>query len=65
MKFGLMLSKFMHPIIMVLISYLTVVPTGLIFKILNKNLLNVKKKNDKKSYWSTKKKSQSTMKNQF
>tara|TARA_B100001057_G_scaffold265676_1_gene265863 strand:- start:3981 stop:4376 length:396 start_codon:yes stop_codon:yes gene_type:complete len=65
MKFGLMLGKFMNPIIMGLIYYLTVVPTGLIFKILNKNLLNVKKKNDKKSYWITKKKSQSTMKNQF
>ena len=65
MKFGLMLGKFMNQIIMGLIYYLTVVPTGLIFKILNKNLLNVKKKNDKKSYWITKKKSQSTMKNQF
>jgi hypothetical protein len=48
-----------------LIYYVTVVPTGLIFKILNKNLLNVKKKNDQKSYWIIKKKSQSTMKNQF
>ena len=65
MKFGLTLGKFMNPIIMGLIYYLTVVPTGLIFKILNKNLLNVKKKNDQKSYWIIKKKSQSTMKNQF
>ena len=65
MKFGLMLGKFMNPIIMGLIYYLTVVPTGLIFKILNKDLLNVKKKNDQKSYWIKKKKSQSTMKNQF
>ncbi len=65
MKFGLMLGKFMNPIIMGLIYYLTVVPTGLIFKILNKNLLNVKKKKDQKSYWIIKKKSQSSMKNQF
>ena len=65
MKFGLMLGKFMNPIIMGLIYYLTVVPTGLIFKILNKNLLNIKKKNDQKSYWIKKEKSQSTMKNQF
>ena len=65
MKFGLMLGKFMNPIIMGLIYYLTVVPTGLILKILNKNLLNIKKKNDQKSYWIIKKKSQSTMKNQF
>ena len=65
MKFGLMLGKFMNPIIMGLIYYLTVVPTGLIFKILNKNLLNVKKKKDQKSYWIIKKKTQSTMKNQF
>ena len=65
MKFGLMLGKFISPIIMALIYYLTVVPTGLIFKILNKNLLNIKKKNSQKSYWITKEKSQSTMKNQF
>ena len=65
MKFGLMLGKFMNPIIMGFVYYLTVVPVGLILKILNKNLLNIKKKNDQKSYWITKKKSQSTMKNQF
>jgi hypothetical protein len=65
MKFGLMLGKFMNPIIFGLIYYLTVVPTGIIFKILNKDLLNIKKKNDQKTYWINKKKSQSTMKNQF
>ena len=65
MKFGLMLGKFISPIIMALIYYLTVVPTGLIFKILNKNLFIIKKKNSQKSYWINKKESQSTMKNQF
>jgi len=65
MKFGLMLGKFMNPIIRGIIYYLTVVPTGLIFKILNKNLLNIKKKDNQKSYWVIKEKSQSTMKNQF
>ena len=65
MKLGLMLGKFMNPIILGFIYYLTVVPTGLIFMILNKNLLNLKKNDDKKSYWIIKKKSQSTMKNQF
>ena len=33
MKFGLMLGKFINPIIMAIIYYLTVVPIGLIFKI--------------------------------
>jgi len=65
MKFGLMLGKFINPIIMGIIYYSTVAPIGLIFKILNKNLLNIKKKNDKKSYWIIKKKPQSTMRNQF
>ena len=55
----------MTPIIMGFIYYLTVVPTGLIFKILNKNLLNIKKNNGQKTYWIIKKKSQSTMRNQF
>mgnify|MGYP001284289478 CR=1 FL=1 len=65
MKFGLMLGKFVSPIIMAIIYYFTVVPTGLAFKILNKDLLNKKNKNPLKSYWIIKKKSQSTMKNQF
>ena len=65
MKFGLILGKFINPIIMGIIYYSTVAPIGLIFKILNKNLLNIKKKNDKKSYWIIKKKTQSTMRNQF
>ena len=65
MKLGLMLGKFMNPIILGFIYYLTVVPTELIFIILNKNLLNLKKNYNKKSYWIIKKKSQSTMKNQF
>ena len=55
MKFGLMLGKFISPIVMAIIYYLTVVPTGLIFKILNKDLLNTKKKNNHKTYWITKK----------
>jgi len=65
MKFGLMLGKFINPLIMAIIYYLTVVPTGLIFKILNKNLLNIKKKVNQKSYWIIKKNKQNTMRNQF
>lgn len=62
-KFGLLLGKFVSPIVMGLVFFFVVTPTGLIMKLLNKDLLNLKKKN-KKSYW-IRRKSKSNMKNQF
>ena len=43
MKFGLFLGKILKPVIMGVIYFLTVVPIGLIFKLLNKDLLSLKK----------------------
>ena len=65
MKFGLMLGKFINPIIMAIVYYLTVVPIGLIFKLLKKDLLLVNKDPNLKSYWVEKDKNKSFMKNQF
>ena len=62
-KFGMLLGKYISPIIMAIIFFCVVTPTGLIMKILRKDLLNLKKK-DKKSYW-IERKSKSEMKNQF
>ena len=62
-KFGMLLGRFVSPIVMGLVFFLVVTPTGLIMKLFNKDLLNLKKK-DKESYW-IKRKSKSEMKNQF
>ena len=64
LKIGMLLGKFISPIVMSLVFFLVVTPTGIIMRLLNKDLLNLKKKN-KKSYWIEKKGTKSIMKNQF
>ena len=63
-KFGILLGKFMSPIIMGTIFFIVVTPIGLIMRSFNKDLLNLKF-NKNKSYWIKKSKIKSEMKNQF
>ena len=63
-KFGILLGKVISPIIMGIIFFFVVTPIGLLMRILNKDLLNLKYNNDK-SYWIEKKEPKSKMKNQF
>ena len=63
-KFGLFLGKFVSPFVMGLIFFLVVTPTGLILKIFRKDVLRLKKNNEK-SYWIEKNELKSKMKNQF
>ena len=64
-KFGIALGKFISPIIMGLVFFLVVTPTGLIMRLLKKDLLKLKR-NNSKSYWIKRKsESKSEMKNQF
>ena len=62
-KFGMLLGRVVSPIIMSLVFFGVVTPTGLIMKIFKKDLLKLKRK-DQKSYW-IERKSKSEMKNQF
>ena len=64
-KFGLILNKITSPIIMGIIFYLVVTPTGIIMKILRKDLLKQKLIKSKKSYWIERKLPVESMKNQF
>ena len=64
-KFGIFLGKIISPLIMGLIFFLVVTPTGIFMRILGKDLLNLKFKRDKKSYWLEKTDPKSKMKNQF
>ncbi len=63
-NFGLLLGKIVSPIVMSLIFFLVVTPTGLIMKLLRKDLLNLKK-NNKSTYWIKKNNENNSMKNQF
>ena len=63
-KFGIFLGNFIAPIVMGIIYFMVVTPTGLIMKILGKDLLNLKK-NNKDTYWIEKDNSNNDLKNQF
>ena len=63
-KFGMFLGNFIAPIVMGIVFFLVVTPTGLIMRLLGKDLLNLKK-NNKTSYWIEKDNSNSNLKNQF
>ncbi len=63
-KFGILLGKFVSPIVMGIVFFGVVTPTALMMKIFGKNLLGLKKTN-KESYWIERPKIKSKMKNQF
>ena len=64
-KFGLFLGSIISPIVMGIVFFLVVTPTGFIMKIMGKDILNKKYDNGKKSYWINRDKSKTTMKQQF
>ena len=63
-KFGLLLGKFISPLIMGIIFFVVVTPIGIIMRLLKKDLLNLEY-NKKESYWIDKTGPKSKMKNQF
>ena len=63
-KFGILLGRFVSPIVMGLVFFLVVTPTGLIMKLFNKDLLKLRK-NKNSSYWIKRPETKSEMKNQF
>ena len=63
-KFGLILGNFIAPIVMGIVYFMVVTPTGLIMRVLGKDLLNLKK-NNKDTYWIEKDNSNNDLKNQF
>ena len=63
-KFGILLGKIISPIIMGIIFFLVVTPTGILMRLLGKDVLNLKFR-DYQSYWIEKTGPKSKMKNQF
>ena len=64
-KFGMILGAIISPIIMGIIFFLVVTPTGLILRIMGKDLLNKKYDKKKETYWIKRDTSIGTMKRQF
>ncbi len=68
LKFGLLLHKIVNPVIMALLFYGTVLPTGLVMRAMGKDLLRLKREPDAESYWIARAPagpSPETMKDQF
>jgi len=51
LKFGLLLHRLVNPIVMALLFFGTVLPTGLVMRMLGKDLLRLKREPDAASYW--------------
>jgi ABC-type Fe3+ transport system permease subunit len=64
-KFGLMLGSIIAPVVMALVYFTSVVPLGIIFKILGKDPMQRKLDKSSKSYWISKEQPNSSMKDQF
>ena len=64
-KFGLLLGSIVAPIVMALIYFVTILPTGLIMRLLGKDLLKPKLDKNAKSYWIERTEPVGSMKNQF
>ena len=63
-KFGIFLGNIISPIVMGIVFFLVVTPTGLIMRFLRKDILKLKN-NSKDSYWIDKDNTKSSMRNQF
>ena len=62
--FGLFIGNIISPLIMGIIYFGVITPTGLLIKIFGKDLLGLKKNNNR-SYWIKKDNTNNNMKNQF
>tara|TARA_B100001179_G_C18389158_1_gene316689 strand:+ start:183 stop:584 length:402 start_codon:yes stop_codon:yes gene_type:complete len=64
-KLGIFLGNFISPIVMALVFFLVVTPTGIIMRLFGKNLLRINKMQNVKTYWIKIDKKNSSMRNQF
>ena len=64
-KFGIKIGSIMAPVVMGIVFFLVVTPTGLIMKLFGKKMLDAPFNKSKKSYWIICDKQTSSMKKQF
>tara|TARA_Y100000590_G_scaffold406667_1_gene496215 strand:+ start:1528 stop:1929 length:402 start_codon:yes stop_codon:yes gene_type:complete len=64
-KFGILLGNIVSPIVMGILFFAVVTPTGLILRVFGKDLLGKKFDKEKKSYWIKRETPVGSMKRQF
>ena len=64
-KFGILLGSLVSPIVMAIVYFLVVTPTGILMRFLGKDLLKMRKTKSASTYWIKRDKQHSTMKKQF
>ena len=64
-KFGILLGSIIAPILMVLVYFITVLPIGLIMRLLGKDLLKQRIDKNTRSYWIKRNEPVGSMKQQF
>ena len=64
LKIGEILGRIIAPIVIAIVFFLVITPTAIIMRLLGKDLLNIKKSNQK-TYWIHKNNKNNNMKNQF
>ena len=64
-RFGLLLGKVMTPVVLALLFFLTITPTGLLMRLMGKDLLRKKIDKSAPTYWIARDTPPTSMKNQF
>jgi len=64
-KFGIFLGSIVAPIVMAIVYFVTVLPIGLVMRLLGKDILKQKLDKNSSSYWVKRKEPIGPMKNQF
>jgi hypothetical protein len=64
-KIGILLGSIIAPVVMALVYFIVVLPTGLIMRLLGKDILKQRLDKDAKSYWINRSEPVGSMKNQF
>ncbi len=65
LKFGFFLGSIVSPVVMGIVFFLVVTPTGLLMRLLGKDLLRINKTKFVSTYWISREKHDGTMKKQF
>ena len=64
-KFGILLGSIVSPIIMGIVYFAVVTPTGVLMRLLGKDLLRMSKVKNTSTYWIKRDKQKNTMRKQF
>ena len=65
LKLGLVLGAVVGPVVMMLVYFITVVPVGLIMRLMGKDLLRLKLNAEAKTYWVEREQPVGSMEDQF